>query len=119
MSGPDATTRRVGLDRTIGAVIFCALFAFYVAIQRGEVVSWDGRIMAGVAVVRWAATPRAASTAVVAQRTVTSRSPRPRDLGGSCARGLRSLPDPGPPPRRTGAADVDRQGPEWTPTLAP
>lgn len=46
-------TRRTNLDRTIGALIFVGLFAFYLAIQRGEFVSVDGRIMAGVARNLW------------------------------------------------------------------
>jgi hypothetical protein len=48
-----AGERYARLDRTLMLVVALALFAFYIAIQRGEYVSWDGRAMASVAKNIW------------------------------------------------------------------
>jgi hypothetical protein len=37
------------LDRVLTALVALALLAFYITVQRGEYIAWDGRIMAGVA----------------------------------------------------------------------
>jgi 4-amino-4-deoxy-L-arabinose transferase-like glycosyltransferase len=48
-----AAGRDVGTDRALTLLVAFGAFAFYVAVQRGEMVSWDGRVMAGVARNLW------------------------------------------------------------------
>jgi hypothetical protein len=54
MPGPAAERQRdLVLERTIMVLLGVGLLAFYLAIQRGEWVSWDGRKMGGVARNLW------------------------------------------------------------------
>src|ERR1700730_8960596 len=48
-TGGGVRRRDIALDRAIMALIGLGLLAFYLAIQRGEWVSWDGRQMGGIA----------------------------------------------------------------------
>lgn len=47
-----SSTRRsehdVALDRTVAIAVLLALFALYFSIQGGSLISWDGKVMAGV-----------------------------------------------------------------------